>query len=537
LIDSKLVFLVSKFKKCDQENTEKEKCIFDDEQLVLYPDPQSHDFKNLEIETIVNQANEDLVTSVVVSQTEVASSADTQNLPQIQVKTEQNTNTTGMRIRLKLPDESTTAGIVADKLLAGKRPQIPNDIVIDDDEAILTTTEDDDDRDLTHAALQQSTAKLNRSVSVNKSKKQQQFKSEINVEQLKCGFASKKTIDFNFIQIYLALNKPSQMKFLYEWVPVKDISSSGTSHTITNEDLDKQRFYIDVLSHVAHAFLSEIKINQEFLLENRLSNGTNVQTITTNNSMALNTGNNKKLQLLCVNSHQPTQLAAPKTTSEALQADLAAKEAKKLMDDINKSRKARQRKALVVKTNRSTMQKNLNDFQSDSPPIQSQSNIVLSGPVAAVARKIVNLSSENEKPQQQYHSNNLQMLQNPAVQTQALHQNYSNIMPHILSTFMNDSMNYPSSCSSGSSTSSVQQQQQNNQYMMQVNGDQQSIGLDVSLLDITLNTESVFNLNENSNMSSMSCKSFFITIREANNNFNWVELQSNQTNLTQEKIF
>ncbi len=539
------------FHKCEQEtDTNKHTDVFNDDQLVLYPDAGVHDFRNLEIETMLNQQDDDLgailanhqpQSSMAADQQTTSTQSDTSTAPHMQrVKSDPS-----VRVRLKMPEESGVDKALSTSI---KRNQGQPDLLlqlVDEDDGILTNTEDDDDRDtgLSSAPLavnnlhqQSATKPIGRgsSSATNKqqNKKQQQFKSEINADQLKCGFARRKPLDFTFIQLYLALNKPNQIKFKYEWVPARQLQT--TSHSVavvTNEDLDKQRFYIDVLSHVAQAYLSEIKVTQEFLLENRLSsNGhptptTTSNTTTTTTTTTATVGNKKIQQLSSVSSHaiptsyqqQQQQASEPLKPTENTTTNMAVNEAKKILDEMNKSRKTRQRKALVVKTNRSARPQTDPTYgqldETPSVPVQqAQSNIVLSGPVAAVARKIVNLSSENERPQSRHQpSNHFQnLLQNSSIvaHSQELHQNYSNIMPQILNTFdennFGDSTNYPSSCS-GSSTTSACSAQQHDQYMMQVNCDnQQNIGLDVSLLDITLNTESVFNLNENSNMSSLT---------------------------------
>jgi len=257
---------------------------------------------------------------------------------------------------------------------------------------------------------------------------------------------TKEQKDLTFYQIYLAFNKPNQIKFEYDWISSskqsmmlnsslscsETIYPSSSSSLIYNQN-QRQRFYIDTLASVAASFLRDLQ-----------NNTTNTNTPTATNS-AGNLTNivNKNIPNVPsnLNSNQQNKSSPPKstntnialiqppssstdqdntitpstTTTHILPLDTVlqrlneeqANKTRKLLSDLNSTkRRTRYRKQImVVNTSNSSASSTRNvllpklnflshnDITDNNNP--QQQNIVLSGPVAAVARQIVNTNTNN----------------------------------------------------------------------------------------------------------------------------------------------
>ena len=567
-------------------NTEQEdeKNLLKMNQLILYPD-ESHDLANLEIESNIylattstlniNNINTDDIDadqqhanltgpSTANQMTTITSSTNEQNIA---------TTIQTIKIRLKSADENeqpqqkqNKKTVIEQQQQQPPQPILPqlaeinlNDshtLVEDEDTGMLTSTEEEIDKEAdappppkqnptTLIAPLNNNKKLNATEKggkmINNNKKITTTKSNIyrtqfNIDQLKAGLTNKS--DLTFIQLYLALNKPTLIKLKYEWQPIKQQTSIDAiqASTANIELIDKQRFYLQVLAKVAESYLSEMKFQHNESLNA-------AKKLTMNEKVAA-----------------ATKPMANETTTIAISTAVnEANKTQKLLQDISsKARKLRQKKAIVVKSTRVSCESPTPAIMSpcsvvttttSSSSSTSNSNIVL--PVAAVARQIVNITSNDgyATTQRKMHitanqqqSTSLIGYQDQQQQMFTLQKNYSNIIPQIFHTFLNDNNNNNSSESGFSSANTNNNCTYSDNSLLNnvilhsnmiLNDDvphinsmqheqidhpqqQQILSTDLSLIDISLNNDSVFGLNENSNMSSLSSKltilSFILTI-------------------------
>jgi hypothetical protein len=151
---------------------------------------------------------------------------------------------------------------------------------------------------------------------------------------------------------------------------------------------------------------------------------------------------------------------------------------KKLLSDLNSKRRTRNRKPIMVVNsshnpqrtmlpklnllngqplfikssneylsfqinNNSPNSANVNTVDIQNPTQQDvmpMTNIVYSAPVAAIARQIVNNSSTNAIPSQNLAQQQQQQQQSPQIKAVQFQNTFSNILPHIISSLQNDSV-------------------------------------------------------------------------------------------------
>ena len=599
----------------------------------MYPD-ESHDLANLEIEsniylaTSTSNSNQMANDEADVDQQHGTSTTQTvgnQITTITSSNNEQNISTTiqTIKIRLKSTDENENPKQNSKKMATVDPPPPPppppaptsvqqeqlveennnlNDSHIDDDDVIvfhLSSTEEEVEKvDIVveepkqqHIPVVVPAIVNNKKMNAEKGKpvnnrkitttKSNIYRTQFNVDQLKSGLTVKS--DVTFIQLYLALNKPTVIKLKYEWHSIKPLytipaADCGTvasvdadsAQAITNVELiDNQRFYLQVLARVAESYLSEMKTqSSEYSNDARTATSSS-----TSNKKSIEKTNDKVLQ---ASSKSKTSNNEGTTTTASAVAISETNKTQKLFQDMSsKARKLRQRKAIVVKSTRVATRDSCesptpaimspcsiittsSSSSSTAPVTTSNSNIVVSAPVAAVARQIVNTSNDNhysvttqrkkltnsinQQPTQQakinQFSNNLLIGYQDQHQQQlySMQQNYSNIIPQIMTTFLSDnnnnsadSDNYGTNGGSNNYSDSgnislndvilhsnlILSDDQtlipnmnpiHNEHQQQQQIVSNSNCIDLSLIDISLNNDSVFCLNENSNMSSLSSK-------------------------------
>lgn len=289
---------------------------------------------------------------------------------------------------------------------------------------------------------------------------------EINIDQIRSGLTSKNCfVDSNekdkkeitFSQLYLALNKPSFLKFKYDWILHKEDSvqnnpSNSSSHealpsNLTNKQNTQQRFYIDTLASVAASFLKENAKSKEPPSQPKTSQESKSQTtsqIFKSPTQPIN-ATTPSIAVIQPNTSLKQAIAVPIENVLQTLNEQQANKTRKLLADLPK-RRSRQRKPIMV-VNSSHSQRpmlpkiNLNNLNNESET-PGQPNIVFSGPMAAIARQIVNSSDDlndhnkstlsprvvNEEP-------NLSNQSNSNIHS-SLQQNYSNLIPRILNNLI-----------------------------------------------------------------------------------------------------
>ncbi len=545
-----------KFENINIENEEDENV--QQQQFILYPD-ESHDLSNLEIESNIylattssslNPNADDLddqqqsnQTSSIGNQIITTSSTNEQNI---------STTISTIKIRLKSSDENENTQKQFKKSLTEQQQQQQQPLVtqqinlndsqiqiLDDDDGNLTSTEEELDIPKIQTTIAK---KLNLEKAKPQNNKKQiitqsnVYRTQFNIEQFKAGLTNKSEI--TFIQLYLALNKPTVIKLKYEWQHIK--TKLVNNETTNVEQIDKQRFYIQILAKVAESYLSEMKIQQEGTTEARLVGSTKKQT---------------------VNNDKQTLPAKAINENSVVSINEANKTQKMLQDMSSKARKLRQRKAIVVKSTRGARDSCESPTSAIMSPTTSttttSTNIVLSAPVAAVARQIVNITSndgfssylstqrksitnslanQNVPIANSYQNNNILIgYQDQQQQQQGFNMQQQQNYSHVLTTFLNENNSTESDYSSNNCTYN---NNNNNSSLNNVilhsnlildddnglipplnsmqNEHHQQQQSDLSLIDISLNNDSVFGLNENSNMSSLSSKltNFFLWYME-----------------------
>ncbi len=399
----------------------------------------------------------------------------------------------------------------------------------------------------------------------------------VNTSQLTSSL-TKEHRDLTFTQIYLALNKPSIIKFEYDWISSSKqpiiISSNetnteavfSTSSSLIYNQNQRQRFYIDTLASVAASFLKDLQ-------------NSNTKAISNQSNLNLHNSNQQKSppkQFAAPVQHQSLAIIQPasesanvSTTTHIVPLDTVLQrlndeqstKTRKLLSDLSSTkRRSRTRKQIMVvntSSNNASMRNvilpklNFLNGQQISLDLSTgennqQQNIVLSGPVAAVARQIVNTATNNnsninshnasnnfsssvsaistnncnlvsttvnpvfaEQPlptQQQYEStenhdqyiilrNYNQENQNQLPEAFDSNTNYSNLMPEFFASLT------AIATENSSSSNSNNENNVNNQIEMENNkeivGSPHTLA-DMSLLDLSINnTDSLFGLPSN----------------------------------------
>lgn len=354
--------------------------------------------------------------------------------------------------------------------------------------------------------------------------------------------------DLTFVQLYLVLNKPDVIKFEYDWISstglrqpvlissnVTNTESVFSSSSLLYNQNQRQRFYIDTLASVATSFLKD------------LQNSTNQKTVNLPLSAAPPPIVQQKTppKTIAFTSKQPQQSLAiiqptvadlnnsTQSTTHILPLDTVlqrlneveqSNKTRKLLSDLNSTKKrSRHRKQImVVNTSnnnsslRNVLMPKLNFIDLSNGDNNQQQNIVLSGPVAAVARQIVNtnhststtnstnsiattLKTSEHQRQQLYtaNDNNYIIVGNYNQEEQQFqpndafdsNTNYSNLMPQFFASLTSIATENSSSSNSNNdfSTNQIEPVVTNENY-----GSPQTLA-DMFLLDLSINnTDSLF---------------------------------------------
>ncbi len=413
---------------------------------------------------------------------------------------------------------------------------------------------------------------------------------------------------------------PKTIKLKYDW-----IVNENNNTSINLFQNKQQRFYINTLVTVASSFLNDLqKPNLQQQVSNSSSNNNNSSQ---SNSPALNqqasafvsNANNSLFKtpnlpaqntalpsstnifsstsgksIAIVQPNESPNLATILPLDDVLQkiSEQQANKTKKLLSDLsNSKRRSRQRRPIMIVNNSQTRTNQLilpklsingqtviiNQIQSQQQQqnneLQNQtilndnniqsSNIVFSGPVAAVARQIVNngtpttntstnptqivqrgprhitltpINSNNQQPlsseqasfKDQPQNGTVLMSNNSISKTNtntslsaAFHQAYSNLIPQILSNLIESSDQ--SSNSNDDNNSNNNNNNQNNEIMQNIMNIGSPTGLtDMSLLELSLNNaDSLFpnhNNNNQNNFVIMNGGEATMTTKSSNNN-------------------
>lgn len=234
--------------------------------------------------------------------------------------------------------------------------------------------------------------------SQNHSKLSNESKLQLKVDQIKSGLTvnnsflnvtNKEKKEINFLQLYLALNKPSTLKLKYDWIIgfnnnssdinasssnsnlsnnaqlcSQSVSSSSTSaQTLASKQNQQQRFYIDTLASVAASFLNDMqKYKQDIATNNNQSNQKPQQDViniankpVTSNQQFKSPTNPASapqqsiafLQPSSSSSKQQATILPLETVLQRLNEEQTNK-TKKLLSDLNSKRRSRQRKPIMV---------------------------------------------------------------------------------------------------------------------------------------------------------------------------------------------
>lgn len=418
---------------------------------------------------------------------------------------------------------------------------------------------------------------------------------QLNAEQIKNGLTAKSCHitsngkdlkELTFIQLYLALNKPSAIKLKYDWIigennnennpnsmlisnnaqltAQSSSSSSSSIQTLSSKQNLQQRFYLDTLASVAASFLNEI---QKSKTENSSLNPPSNNPIPPTPTTSTNAQKNPSPALINQTFKSPPKQQVQQSTQSIafLQPNKSPKQAtilpleqvlqrineeqtnktKKLLSDLSSKRRSRQRKPIMVvntshpprtmlpKINLINGQQiflapsNVDQPQTDIAP---QQNIVFSGPMAAIARKIVNssspgpISSESTTPKQQKILNQSvqdeqNQSQSPKILISSIQQSYSNLIPQILNNLIENNQ------SSNSNEATSSNKNSNENINMSLN--------DMSLLDLSINNaDSLFGssvIRINLNPSEQSEKATSSNENNKNNPFSQQSLVVNST--------
>lgn len=290
--------------------------------------------------------------------------------------------------------------------------------------------------------------------------------SELNIGQIRSGFTSKNCFlnlngkdkkEINFSQLYLALNKPSTVKFKYDWIIEKEEleqiqSANSSSHAtlpsiLLNKQNMQQRFYIDTLASVAASFLKENAKTKE-VNHTKATQEPKIQSSSQAFKSPTHPVNTTSIAVIQPNNSLKQTIAVPIENVLQTLNEQQANKTRKLLADLPK-RRSRQRKPIMV-VNTSHSQRpmlpkiNLNQMTSETEA-SVQQNIVFSGPMAAIARQIVNSSDDLNDPNKQTLSTrvvneepNQVFLQSNSNIHSSLQQNYSNLIPRILNNLIDN---------------------------------------------------------------------------------------------------
>ncbi|CAF0748523.1 unnamed protein product [Brachionus calyciflorus] len=343
------------------------------------------------------------------------------------------------------------------------------------------------------------------------SSSQKKTEFHLNPKQIKSGLTSKNSYihvnskdkkEITFSQVFLALNKPTSLKFKYDWIIEKEnsdattninsqssCSSSSSIQTLTNKNNIQQRFYIDTLASVATSFLKEILKNKQET--NQAASSKNQQNSsqeakqTSNNNVFKSPANPTDLSSTSIAVIQPNssiKQAVSIPIENVIQSlnEQQTNKTKKLLSDLPK-RRTRQRKPIMV-VNSSHSQRpmlpklNLHN-ESDQP---GQQNVIFSGPMAAIARQIVNnsvMNLDNNKQNQRVIQDDAQSSQSPKILTTSLQQAYSSLIPRILNNLIE-----PSEQNEGNSEQNLDEDGKN----LEEVGSPQNL-TNMSLLELSMN--------------------------------------------------
>lgn len=353
--------------------------------------------------------------------------------------------------------------------------------------------------------------------------------------------------DLTFVQLYLVLNKPDVIKFEYDWISstslrqpvlissnVTNTESVFSSSSLLYNQNQRQRFYIDTLASVATSFLKDLQNSNQKTVNLPLPAAPPpiVQQKTPPKTIAV-TSKQPHQSLAIIqptaadlhNSAQSTTHILPlDTVLQRLNEVEQSNKTRKLLSDLNSTKKrSRHRKQImVVNTSnnnsslRNVLMPKLNLIDLSNGDNNQQQNIVLSGPVAAVARQIVNTNHStvtsnstnsiattpktSEHQQQQLYTandNNYIIVGNYNQEEQQFqpndafdsNTNYSNLMPQFFASLTSIATENSSSSNSNNdfSTNQIEPVVVNENY-----GSPQTLA-DMSLLDLSINnTDSLF---------------------------------------------
>lgn len=306
---------------------------------------------------------------------------------------------------------------------------------------------------------------------LSKSDKEVNKKSdlELNGDQIRSGFTSKNCFlnvngkdkkEITFSQLYLALNRPSTLKFKYDWIIEKEEleqiqSASSSSHAtlpsmLLNKKNMQQRFYIDTLASVAASFLKENTKTKE-VNQTKVSQEPKSQPSNQVFKSPTHPVNSPSIAVIQPNNSLKQAISVPIENVLHTLNEQQANKTRKLLADLPK-RRSRQRKPIMV-VNSSHSQRpmlpkiNLNQINQGASETEAsgQQNIVFSGPMAAIARQIVNSSDDLNDQDKQISStkvinedpNQVFLQSNNSIHS-SLQQNYSNLIPRILNNLIDN---------------------------------------------------------------------------------------------------
>ncbi len=361
--------------------------------------------------------------------------------------------------------------------------------------------------------------------------------------------SNKETKDLTMLQLYLAFNKPQIIKLKYDWVLVnKSNSGQFTYNSFAQNHNRQQRFYLDSLASVANSFLNDLqKAKNESVAStstgSKASNALNKsppkaisqsQANNTAKSVVSNCANVAKVNINS-NSSSGQRIAFLQPSNSPSKATILPIEAvlqqineeqtnktKKLLSDLNSKRRTRNRKPIMVVNSahnppRTMLPKLLNgqplfikssneylSFQinnnspntvslntvdiQNSPQVDGMptQTIVYSAPVAAIARQIVNNSSTSSITSQSIVQ---QQQQSPQTKTVQFQNTFSNILPHIINSLQNDSVQIVGEDNESENNNNNTNNQQITSNFETNQGDNlatEHLG-DMSLLDLSIN--------------------------------------------------
>ena len=313
--------------------------------------------------------------------------------------------------------------------------------------------------------------------------------NQLQIDKLKSGLTAANSLvpidsskenfkEMTISQLYLAFNKPSSINLKYDWVSNCSCSHTNPCFPLSVTQNQQQRFYLNALASVASAFLNELqtqtntttqKLNREKeqqqkeqqqqpipapVIAQTKSPPKQLNPVQNIQSPSVSHHNIQSLAIIQPSISNKATILPFETVLQRLTEEQNNK-TKKLLSDLNSKRRPRPRKQLMVVNNSNSNNQTRNIIlpkfnfmngqqfivnvdRNNSPEINTQGlqkNIVLSGPVPAIARQIVNnspqtfITSDNGAKTSQNSNLNI------------IHENYSNLFPNIINGLIDSNSN------------------------------------------------------------------------------------------------